>query len=102
MHDVISMVGVGILPTVVACYVSPRKRWRYIALPPTAHLFARSVLCLCILSVYPAGSQTRDVDGGYCSVDSMHWPSVDLVPGRRRRRWTGIESASGLFLLFAG
>ena len=22
-----------------------------------------------------------------------HWPGVDLVPGRRRRRWTGIESA---------
>ena len=43
-----------------------------------------------------------DDDGCYCSVDSTHWPSVDLVPGRRRRRRTGIESASGLFLLFAG
>ena len=40
--------------------------------------------------------------GGYCSVDQTHWPSVDLLPGRRRRRWTGIESALGLFLLFAG
>ena len=37
--------------------------------------------------------------GGCCSVDSTHWPSVDLVPGCR---WTGIESALGLFLLFAG
>ena len=35
-------------------------------------------------------------------VDSTHWPSVDLMPGWRRRRWTGIESALGLFLLFAG
>ena len=35
----------------------------------------------------------RDDDGGYCSVDTTHWPSVDLVRGRRRRRWTGIESA---------
>ena len=43
-----------------------------------------------------------DDDGGYCSVDSTHWPSVDLVQGRRWRRWTSIESALGLFLLFAG
>ena len=43
-----------------------------------------------------------DDDGSYCSVDSTHWSSVDLVPGRRRRRWIGIESALGLFLLFAG
>ena len=41
-----------------------------------------------------------DYDGSYCSVDSTHWPSVDLVPSRRRRWWTGIESALGLFLLF--
>ena len=43
-----------------------------------------------------------DVDGGYCSVDTTHWPSAALVPGRRRMRRTGIESALGLFLLFAG
>ena len=43
-----------------------------------------------------------DDDGGLCSVDSTHWPSVDLVTDRRRGRWTGIESALGLFLLFAG
>ena len=32
-------------------------------------------------------------DGGYHSVglNMTHWPSVDLVPGRRRRRWTSIE-----------
>ena len=43
------------------------------ALPLTAHFFVRSaVLCLFILSVYPAGGQTRDVDpmSGYC------WPTV--------------------------
>ena len=28
-------------------------------------------------------------------------PSVDSMPGWRRRRWNGIESAMGLFLLFA-
>ena len=38
-----------------------------------------------------------DDDGGYSSVDSTHWPSVDLVTGQRRRRWTAIESALGLF-----
>ena len=43
-----------------------------------------------------------DDDGGYCSVDTTHWPSVDLMPGRHRRQWTGIESALGLCLLFAG
>ena len=43
-----------------------------------------------------------DDDGGYCSVDSTHWPSVDLVPGQHRRRWTGIASALGLFHSFAG
>ena len=32
-----------------------------------------------------------DDDGGYCSVDTTHWPSVDLVLGLRRRRWTGID-----------
>ena len=37
--------------------------------------------------------------GGYCSVDTAHWPSVDLVPSRRRMRWTGIESAIGLVSL---
>ena len=43
-----------------------------------------------------------DDDGGFCSVDTTQWPSVDLVPGQRRRRWTGIESALGLCLSFAG
>ena len=42
-----------------------------------------------------------DDDKGYCSVNTTHWPSVDLVPGWRRRRWTGIESALGLCLSFA-
>ena len=42
-----------------------------------------------------------DDDGGHRSVDTTHWPSVDLMPGRRRRRWTGNESALGLCLLFA-
>ena len=41
-------------------------------------------------------------DGGYCSVDTTHWHNVDLVPGRRRRRWNGIESTLGLCLSFAG
>ena len=27
-----------------------------------------------------------DDDGGYCSVDTTHWPGVDLVPGQRRKR----------------
>ena len=46
--------------------------WRYIALLLTAHLLVTSVLCLCVLSVYHAGRQTRDVDpmSGYC------WPTV--------------------------
>ena len=26
-------------------------------------------------------------------VETTHWPSVDLVPGRHCRQWTGIESA---------
>ena len=45
---------------------------RYIALLLTAHLLVTSVLCLCVLSVYHAGGQTRDVDpmSGYC------WPTV--------------------------
>ena len=43
-----------------------------------------------------------DDDGGYCSVDTTHRPSVDLVSGQRHRRWTGIESALGLCLTFAG
>ena len=45
---------------------------RYIALLFTSHLFITSVLCLCVLSVYHAGGQTRDVDpmSGYC------WPTV--------------------------
>ena len=43
-----------------------------IALLLTANLFITSVLCLCVLSVYHAGGQTRDVDpmSGYC------WPTV--------------------------
>ena len=43
----------------------------------TAHLFVRSVLCLsvlclCVLSVYHAGGQARDLDPmpGYC------WPTI--------------------------
>ena len=46
--------------------------WRYIALLVTAYLFVTSVLCLCVLSVYHTGGQTRDVDpvSGYC------WPTV--------------------------
>ena len=43
-----------------------------------------------------------DDDRGYCSVDWTHWPSVDLVSGWRCRQWTGIDSALGLFLFFAG
>ena len=45
---------------------------RYIALLLTAPLFVTSVLCLCVLSVYHAGTQTRDVDpmSRYC------WPTV--------------------------
>ena len=45
---------------------------RYIALLLITHLLVTSVLCLCVLSVYHAGGQTRDVDpvSGYC------WPTV--------------------------
>ena len=43
-----------------------------------------------------------DDDGGYCSVDTMLRPSLDLVPGLRRRWWISIESALGLCLSFAG
>ena len=65
----------------------------------------RPVLVQCWPTVCGAGwrctGQCND-DGGYCSVDMTHWPSLDLVPGRLRRRWTGIESALGLCLSFAG
>ena len=40
-----------------------------------------------------------DVEGGYCSVDTTHWPSVALVLGRRRMQRTGIESALALVSL---
>ena len=56
---------------------------------------------------YSVGPQSAALDrrctalGGRISC-FVHWPGVDLVPGRRRRRWTSIESALGLFLLFAG
>ena len=40
--------------------------------------------------------------GGRISCFVVMTPSVDLVPGRRRGRWTGIESALGLCLPFAG
>ena len=36
----------------------------------------------------------------WLSVDTTNWPSVDFGPGRHHRQWTGIESASGLFVLF--
>ena len=53
-------------------YVSPTIEGRYIALRLTTHLLVTSVSCLCVLSIYHAGGQTRDVDTmlGYC------WPTV--------------------------
>ena len=51
-------------------YVPPPlyRGGRYIALLLTAYLLATSVLCPCVLFVYHAGGQTRDVDpmSGYC------------------------------------
>ena len=83
-------------------YVAHDRPGRYEALVLCWPTFcsAGSALCRRWVDVYLV--LCGDDDGGYCLVDTMLWPSLDLVPGRRRRRWTGIESALGLFLSFAG
>ena len=61
--------------------------WSLIVLPLTAPLFVRSVLCLCVLSVYHAGGQTRDVDPmpGYC------WPTVYDAEPTLAKYWVTVS-----------
>ena len=49
----------------------------HIALLLTAHLLVTSVFCLCSLTVYHAGGQTRDVD------PMSGWANISLVLGYR-------------------
>ena len=60
---------------------------RYIALLLTAHLLVTSVSCLCVLSDYHAGGQTRDVDpmSGYC------WPTVHDAEPTLAQYWVTVS-----------
>ena len=70
----------------IVVIMSPLYRGGDIALPLSAQLFIRSVLCLCVLSVYRAGGQTRDVD----LMPGYRW--LYFMRGYWRRRWSNIKT----------